>query len=503
MHAGFLGVIGVVVVVGATFVACRLFGFAGLAVTPAVLVVLMLIGSPMKLLGLLWGMTLLAPSLEVILPAILVKGSEQVLGLFILVLVLGQIVITRSIPAGLRVMTFTAVGLLCLVVTTGLINDIAILSTGFAFLSYFKHYWILFFVVSHVRFRHARSVYFGTLAAFGVQILANIAIMLGLNPVPHLLGRGVEDAHVGTLADAHGVAYYMVGALILLIARLRAKSTPLRKGLLVAAILLALVQFFITFAMHAYVLLVVGLVAQQLLFGRKWFKGATALGALALIMVVVFGSLLSLGPFEEFKETYATPQDVRYRWELMKRGPKFRAYEEVFVHGDRHMRYPLLGAGLGNYTSVIAFMGNRPLARQPHMSYFYTTRREDVHLGGSILASPRTGYISLYGELGPLGLVLFWGAYVYAGYRIWRQTRDGMYTDKYRRALAEAFVVGVILFLVVNMIRDMEVTLFLSLGLWIWAGLLWNPLSEEDEAGESASPSGVAPSRPMFASEHA
>jgi hypothetical protein len=159
------------------------------------------------------------------------------------------------------------------------------------------------------------------------------------------------------------------------------------------------------------------------------------------------------------------------------------------VNAGDHLPYPLLGGGPGNYTSRTAFLTGRPLAQLPHMFDLYISSDPGyTSARTSVLASPRTGYITLWGELGPAGMLLYWGMYVYAAVRVWRQSRRRLYVDPHRHILAQAFVPSVIAFLIVNALRDIGVVLVLNVGLWIWAAAVWNA---DEPPGDEAPPSGV------------
>jgi hypothetical protein len=169
---------------------------------------------------------------------------------------------------------------------------------------------------------------------------------------------------------------------------------------------------------------------------------------------------------------------LRRTWDHVLYGLKGDAYRAVFFQGSRHLPHPVVGGGPGNYTSNIARLTHRPLAYLPHMAYrLYAVDRRSVSLGGSILTIPMTGFISLWGELGPVGFALFWGCYVYAGLRVHRKLKADLYTSTIQATLAEAFVPTVFAFIGLNSLIDGVNLAHINQPIWIWAALVWVPLS--------------------------
>jgi hypothetical protein len=213
--------------------------------------------------------------------------------------------------------------------------------------------------------------------------------------------------------------------------------------------------------------------------------GSAALAVLALALLFRAGSV------GESIRSIASPETWRYNWIRMTEGPKWEAHEHVLLRGSDYLRYPWLGAGPGNYTSNIAFLTGRPLARLPHLFYRYIALdRREVSMGGSVLTTTRTGVLALWGEMGPLGVLLFWGMYVYAVIRVWRQCRAGVYRDPYRRILAEAFVPAMSGFIILNVLTELVPLAQLNIGIWIWAATVWNPPDIEEQPAQEETPGG-------------
>ena len=474
MNAKLIAPVAIAGMLIVTVALCNVVGFLGLIVPPVVLVALLLSGNPRRLLTVFWVITIIAPTVEMFLPPMLVKIVEQVSGLYLLCILVGSYILAKRKIPGVDRMNVILFALLALTGISGIVNRVPAKPVFFYLLTYMKHFWVFYFAVRYFSPESGRGVFRVMLATFLVQMAANITVYAGINPVPRMLGRSFVDFSVGTVGGAGAVGYYMMTCVIVIVAYMRyEKSVGVRVGSCIL-LLLSLIQFFFTFTMHAYPLLIGGLGIHYLFaspkIGNKLLKAVSGAMLLSAVLMVLF----AIGPFEGLERQVTTLGSWRRQWERVRYGPKREAYEHVFLRASEHVRYPFIGGGPGNYTSRIAFLCRRPLATLPHLFYVYETMDNKARMGGSIIAAPRTGYITTYGELGPLGLLLYWGVYVYALLHIGRQARAGGYEETHRQVLAEAFVPTMVSFLLLNVLTDRAVDPHLNLGLWIWAGCVWN-----------------------------
>ena len=502
MDTRLLAPIAVILTVVFVIFASNLIGFWGVVAAPLVPLAVFLVGNPPRLLAVFWLATIFAPVVEVLFAPALVKLTEQLLGLLLLAVLVGDLMMTRTPPPGLRKVNAILFVLFALIGITAIVNRPPPVIVLFYLMSYTKHLWVFYFTVRYLGVSDARAVFWFMMFTFAVQLPFNAATMLGLNPVPYLTDRSLADSHVGTIGAAHAVGYYMVAAMLVLGAAIRHTGRLRARLAAVGGALVALVQFFFTFAMHAYFLLLGGAAVQHLVFARKSLGRTMRMGLLAAFFLLVLTGLFSIAPFEDLRWQITSPESLSMRWDQLRHGPKWEAHREVFLKGRLYIRYPWLGAGPGNYTSRIALLYGRPLAQLPHLYYVHVAMDPSVSRGGSVISSTRSGYLALFGELGPVGMLVFWSLYVYAAWRIGSFVRQGRYRGFYERVLAESFVPTMAVFLVLNLLGDHVPSLPLNAGLWIWAGVLWNPAEEEDEAeaGEAeAATSGTPPRAATFA----
>ena len=485
MDTKFIAPIALLVTGVAIFIVCNIIGFTGLLLLPPILLAVLLIGQPKRLLLALWIMTLFVPSLELIFEPFFIKLIEQGVGGVLLVVLLGDFILTRNITKGLKVVTGMVTVLLFVAGASAIVNKVPPLALLIYFLTYIKHIWIFYFAARFLTPADAKHVFGVGVVSFVIQIMANVLAYIGLNPLPLMLYRSFADFSVGTLGSSHRVGYFMAAFCMLLIAFGRHVKGLHKRALCLVTAAVALVQFYFCYPIHAYPLLA-GTVGLQFIavstpqFGRR-LRGVLAVVLLVTLTIV----LVNQGVSVDLPGDLETDRGMQRNLDNMQHGLKIDAYREVFLNAGEHVNFPILGGGPGNYSSTTAFILQRPLSQLPHLFYLYTAANLREVQAGSIISLTRTGYIALYGELGPVGLLVYWGIYVYAALRIWNQWRRELYRDVYSRSLAETFVPSVAFFLVLNILVDGIPMYPVNIGLWIWAGVLWNPLPVEDHERSS------------------
>lgn len=480
-----LAVVGTLVVVA---ISCNLLGIQGLLVAPAVFAAVILASKPKVVLLLFWLLTLFTPTIEILIPDVYVKVMEQGAALYLLVILLATYIIDRKPIRGSRPLQFLVLPLLVVMAASTLANRVPPKAVLFYVLVYMKHFWVFLYALRFLGAEDARSVFRVMMLSFLLQVVFNVAFYLGVNPLPQMYRRGFEDASLGTLGSSHYVGYYMTAFLFIAIARFGLLKSFKGKLACASGAAVALLQFFYSYTMHAYPLLAAGLGLQYVAYGRGLARKALRLVPALILVTLVIAALVAFGPAGGETTKYLRKEVWVLRWERMLTGYKGQAYEAVFLHGDRYLAYPWLGGGPGNYTSSTARLLGRPLSMLPHLAYltYATDPQARIALAtGSVVFGTGSGMIALWGEVGPLGFLLYWGFYAYAAFRVWRLARRHAYRDSYRQTLAEAFVPTTIVFVAVNCLFDAIALLHLTLGFWIWAAAVWNADSAETEAEQA------------------
>lgn len=456
------------------------------AVAPLLLLAMLaLVSHPSKLLLLLWIATVSAPALEVLLPGVLIKSLEQILAIAVLALILGDVALRRKSPPGLSVFLKCMIGLGIVTLLSTYANRAPVKAVFFFVVTYFKPFWIFYFVLRFMGSKYNHRILAAITITMVVQVILNGLTYAGLNPVPARMGRTWVDWSMGTFGSAAYMAYYVGAVLCVLFARTFSTKSKAEQLKAATLSLLAGVQLVFCYAIHFYPVLVGSLFFQYLfMFKRKirYVLPITLIGGFVVAMIVF---LAIRAPLRETTTEIVSLPRMHRRLTELQRGVKAISYKEVFLKAGNHLDYPLLGGGPGNYTSRIALLLQRPKAMLPHLFSVYSwTAVQQIKWRGSVITTPRTGYIALWGDLGPFGFLLFWGLHVYAALRVYRLYKRGAYSERASFILAQAFVPVMAMFLVINVIRDIAVDPPFTVGLWIWAATVWNPdsrLSEESE----------------------
>jgi hypothetical protein len=463
------------------FIGYQMLGLMG-GVLPVIMIVpLMLLRYPKRALMLYWVWVLFSPTIEFLLPIGPIRLVEQLFAVFLFVVFLGDALFNRVRVLGFRSIKLLALPLLAWIGISAMVNDVPTMPLLHYMAGYVKHLVIIAYTVRFLEPRDGKLVFFMMLGSFAIQFVFNLAFVAGINPLPHLIGRSFFDSFVGTLYSCHNVGYYMIAFLLLLLALGRNARELGKKIWIVGLGVLAFVHLYFTFTIHGYAILAIG-VATQLLLPRRQHQRVllrltAALSVTALVVLLYVTQSGVARSASGFMAHYA----IRNRMERMAIGLKGQAYRDVFMRSRYVLRHPWVGGGPGNYTSNTALVFQRPLATRVMAYARYGSDYSLRSAAGSILGAPRSGILAIWGELGPLGTLLYWSFYFYAGYRIWSQNRNESYPDLYRKCLAEALPPMMVGFFVLSFLVDVLPHPQLNLGLWIWAGALWNPgLSQGD-----------------------
>ena len=456
-------------------------GFTGIVLPLVIMTPLLMISKPKWVLMFYWCWVIVSPTFEFVIRNRFVNLAEQAFAAYLLAFLLGDLVLRRTRTPGTTHFTRIVQLLLGWTLLSGFVNDVPVMVQLHYASGYLKHIVLFYFSVRFLDPGDARNMFRVMFWSFAVQVIFNFAYVVGINPLPRMIGRNPYDSFVGTLYSCHDVGYFSIVAVLMFLSLRRHVNSYFKRLVCIGAAIVALVHFAFTYTIHGYFLIAIGMATQFMFFwgGRRTLY-TRWLGLALLILCTSMVVLIESGSIRWAKEIAAeTGLDVRVISAF--RGLKGQAYRDVFTRGDEILPYPFFGGGPGNYASNSAIVFNRPLARST-LAYAYSgadylTRLET----GSVLGAPRAGLISMWGDLGPIGSVLFWSLHVYAAVRIWRQYRMGMYGDTYRQTMAEVLVPMICIFLALSTIIDAISTPHLHNGLWIWIGFMWNHEKPESD----------------------
>ncbi len=451
------------------------------------LVASLLMGQPRKLMLMFFALVVLVPTLQNLHPHWLLQLADKLMALLILAVVLMHVMKDRSDRRDLRIFNRLLFLFLGLSLAGAVINRVPPIQAIRFFLTYGT--FIPAFYAAYLFFRpdrdDAKRALMVLFVVFGLQVVLNLGWLAGINPLPNPPAQVSRvDFAIGTLGLCNVVAYLTAALIFLLLALFHNFPEFKTKILVAAGGGVALLQLTLTFTFHVLPLMAV-LLFVQVLYGVRRLRPKLAMLVLAVLVLGGFSYVKSdprlSGTFGFPAEETLTAETFKWRWDRMWRGSKGQAYYNIFVRARQDMPAWFLGAGPGNFASGIGVV-HRSMLAEKHINYVYLTFSGRLEMvGGSITQHITTGFSAVYSEFGPLGLLLFFGLHGYAAWRVFRQFRRGAYRSPLRRALAEAFIPTMLLYLGLNLLSDFLNDTFLQVGVWVWAGLVWKPDRETPE----------------------
>jgi hypothetical protein len=302
-----------------------------------------------------------------------------------------------------------------------------------------------------------------------LQFVFDLGWLLGVNPVPNQLIASPGDWAVGTMGLSTYASYLAVIGMSMSMTRVLEAGF---RGVWSHVALFSICAVLIVWGSTQHLL---GLAPVTLAF--VWFSTLRRqhwpkiYGVLIMVSVFLYVTDYYNRQFSEaFHEEWYERDRIERTFD-----PKIGVYHDVARHLARNGNW-LFGEGPGRFSSVVAMRSVAPLFAR----YFYAEldpRRYNP--GGSIIHYPRTGVLSLVGDVGLIGFVLYAWIYVYVFLRIFRRMRRGVYDPyPYGRVLAAAWCGWAVLFAMLNVMTDylnFSICPFLT---WVGAGLFWKTPAE-------------------------
>ncbi len=445
----------------------------------------MLIGHPRRLILVLFILAAVHPTITNLYSHWILQMSDKLLALLLLAVVMVNFSKDRSDRSDLRLFNrclFMFLGLAAVGTVINRVPPIQVLRFFLTYASFVPAFYMVYWFI-RPNAADARRIVYCILALTALQLVLNLGWLVGVNPLPNPTILKVDFA-IGTLGGCNIVAYLMASVIFLLFAMFHNFPDLKQKLLTAFGGLLTAFQLILTFTFHVLPLLAL-LVFAQTFYGVKALRYKLAM--IAMIAVFTIGFLyVKSDPrlsrvFDLPAEDVMTVSEFRNRWQQMWSGSKGQAYYNIFVHARRDMPAWFIGAGPGNFASGIGSVHNSMLAEK-YINYIYLTWSGRLEVaGGSITQHVTTGLSAIYSEFGPLGVLLFFGLHIMAAAHVLRLFRRKAYRTPIRRALAEAFIPTMLLYLGLNLISDFFHNTFLQVGIWMWAGAVWKPDAEEPE----------------------
>lgn len=395
------------------------------------------------------------------------KYLDELLFLPIFVVFVMHIVQSKHVPT--RTILFLWLGLISLTVLSGRLNGSGFVST-IKFIELYFRYPVVFWVT---------TLYFDRKTERYVQVVKLLLwflILQGISDVfwflsnlPYATGPGaLVDVGVGTLGHAHLVSHMTALGIFVAYSRIIASRDKSRLAWWGIFLLLCLL-FWLGHAKHAIPLLGFGLlilvsisVGAKIAYRILTFTVATIV-IILMILFADYGSYL----LTHYAKRWYVPEQLEETGSV-----KLQAYKDVYkVIGSG--KRALYGAGPGNFASVVGLQNESTLA----LMYFYKDFNQlEYNPGGSIMGAGSNGIVSIWSELGYGGIILYLGMYAVMFWHILRQIRRKQYDQiPYAKSLAMAWCAWIVFYLALNFIIDTFVSGILPFVSWAWAGMVWEP----------------------------
>jgi len=443
----------------------------------------LLLGHPSVALGTLFVWSLLEPTVKLYAWNVAIKSIDEGFIALCIAIVGYTLFIRRRLREETRVFFRFALFLAFFGMGSLLVNKGSVVSL----INFYSSYWG-FMVTFPVAYYFGRNLSFKKFITaidifFLIQAVMNFGWLFGFNPLrnehAYDLDLNTADFAKGLLGSSAFFAYFTGAYIFLLFSRLR---IPKENRLwLTALLLLAGVQFYICYASHAYLylgLLFLGYIAVRR-FPLQRIVSFACLGVL-LVGLMAFADqwMVSTGKTGGGKGTiYALtdPSIRRQRWKTFTRSPKITLMERVVVHdiGASPLQW-CVGHSPGNGACNIA-RSRLSGAVLDYLLEYYATFSGAASHHGSVLEDPGSAVLSMWTSVGVVGMFVWIGLYLYVLKKIMGQIRRREYGDPYQQALAEGFVMALMMFLITNTLRDTLDTRSFQVGLWWWAAYVWDP----------------------------
>lgn len=348
----------------------------------------------------------------------------------------------------------------------------------------FSYYYLFFipsflFALKVVKKGDAKRFFNALMVFFFVQLALNFSWWLNINPLTNTVPNPLDFSY-GSLDSCRYVGFFSLVMLSLFLFQLDKPINRWKAKISIVLILLALIQFYITYTLHMLLVFAIAFVSGVAfifkVIKRKLFFVFSLIVSLILLLsvffVLYFSNTTESGTlFDQFSK-----KQLELRYERLLTGPKGESYRVTFT--ELHSSSPLswiIGVGPGMYMSKPAFIYAPPLALQYMGNYYLSIQNAQILARGGVNNVPMFGLGVIFGELGFFGVFFYYTLYIYPAIRVSKLLKSQAYLDPYQLLMAKGFIVFVIFFLLENFLFDWFWVGFFQLVFAIWAAVIWNP----------------------------
>jgi hypothetical protein len=441
-------------------------------IIPAILAVPWMLGDPKRLLAGYWvWATICEYAYQITRIGAVRYGDEALLGCIVIAMVF-QHALNRASYPDVRAMTRVFTGLVILFILSFAVNRGSYIDAAVTTVQYLRPFVLGFFAYAALKPQDLPSVAKFFILTLLIQLVMNVAWLLGINPLPHPgIYVGIDFA-VGTMGTSLFVGYTACLGIALCVAIFLVFGYP--TYLLLSAVLTA--SLLVTNTAHAYAFLGVMLLIIGLLYSKGTPMRILGITFAVIPLLAIITLVQVLSPNTLKLDSY-----LRRGSDLFT-GRKMEAYRSHLVDLPQEPSIPffLLGTGPGSLGTTLADERGY-LAAKYHGWTFTGTDALEVQTR-SIIMHTKTGFLAIWSDLGPIAFLLYWGSHFYALLRVTSHYRKSRYNLPWQRAFALSFPGVMTLYLLVAFMTDVVHTALWGCVPWIWASFVWTP----QEAPETA-----------------
>ena len=459
----------------------------------------MLFGRPGAMLFFYWLWASISPMITKYTTNPVIGYLDEVLMLSVVVMLLGSLILKRFQIYSIRGFFRLFIGLLIVLIVSFLANPKSIMNTFQAMFTYYLFPVVLLSTLVQIKSCRKSFIIFTRcfVGLFLFQFILNVGWFLRINPIRNPFMFSTVDFAQGTFGGAERVAYFSIAVLFFcFISALRTRGRA--RVLWLVCMVLTLINFYLTHTNHAYVMLVaIGGLSIFLVRENRALKLSLAACGIALITILpALEGQLSSAQYMDYQEDVSaqfSSDSLSRRWRRFQVSPKVRLLDRIVVQNARNAPMEwLIGMGPGMGVSVVGMSRGTPKAFEYLGEYYLSVSGQQEMSDGSIMSSAYSGIFSIWSEIGIIGFFFYIALYVYPWGRVLKQFKRDQYLDSAQLVLAESFLLVIPLFLMCNVLFDNFWGDFFVVGIWIWAGLVWNPVKEPPQNGQEIIDAGVA-----------
>jgi hypothetical protein len=371
--------------------------------------------------------------------------------------------INRSLPRGATMFPFFYISLAIL---SYKVNHVPLIDAFRITLSFFKFYIYWYFARAIGPWsQKEKKRWFVALVAFAAfQFVMDIIWQRNIVPTTH------PDNSVGSVGNAHFVGYLSSFALFYMAGWFLARQKPYRlSGTILACgtvLILAYNLIFMTDTKHALIFLpVAGL---PFLFYRGLGpRTRFAIVAVASVFMLASWLYITTNPFSQRIGV------IEYGKAIARSGKGF-VFHVTFQVLPREVPFYPLGAGPGNFCSTAAVYAFRPLAVKYVVPFIITAMRSrGAAAEASVLGSPSSALLVLFGEFGLLSALAYIGFWLWVARTLWRRgvkTHPATFDSGQALALSGC----VIFMLLLGSLSEMFAYGIIMMPVWTLIGMHWD-----------------------------